>query len=180
MLKPMLQSKIWIKIKKPLIVGALLSLSITFSFLSVHLSEGKAESIFSEILSSFAVLTIFTTTLSVALFNYIDGISKDVSGIDADHHKIQIALSGLSALKKEVIINAGLMISLLIIDLAIKGIAKSIPESNVPFENFYWVVVSVRFGIFTLAILAASEQIRGLLVAIEYRNVIHAGKSSNK
>lgn len=180
MQKHMLQSKIWRKIKKQVIVGAVLGLSMVFSFLSMHISEGKAESVFFEILSSFTVLTIFATTLSIALFNYIDGISKDISGIDADRSKIKNALLGLSALKKEVIINAGLIISLLIIDLTIKGISKSVPENIVPFDNFYWVIIAIRFSIFVLAILAVSEQIRGLLVAIEYRNVIHAGKISNK
>ena len=173
------RSKTWIRIKKPIVVGFSLLLSILVCFLSLHISDGSAKIIFTEVLGSFSALVIFGTTLSVALFNYIDNISKDVSDIEADRNKIETALTGLSDLKKEVVINASLILSLLIVELAAKGLVKSIAPENIPFESFYWVVISVRFSIFVLAIMAASEQIRGLLVAIEYRNVIHAGKNSS-
>ena len=173
-------SRIWKRTSKPLIVGFAISVSIIVCFASLHATDGAAAPIFSEILASFPALVIFGTTLSVALFNYIDNISKDVSALDSDSDKIGIALTSLGALKKEVVINAGLIIVLLVLELAAKGLEQSIPPKNIPFESFGWVVLSGRFSIFILAILAASEQIRGLLVAIEYRAVIHAGKSSNK
>jgi hypothetical protein len=170
----------WKRIKKPILVGLVILMSIFICFLSLHLSDGSSEIIFAELLGSFSVLVIFGTTLSVALFNYIDNISKDISIVDAESTKIENALESLSVLKKEVIVNAGLILALLFIELAAKGLVKSIPPENIPFESFNWVVISVRFSFFVLAIMAASEQIRGLLVAIEYRGVIHVGKSSNK
>ena len=173
-------SRIWKRTRKPLIVGFAISVSIIVCFASLHITDGGAAPIFSEILVSFPALVIFGTTLSVALFSYIDNISKDVSALDSDREKIGIALTSLGALKKEVVINAGLIICLLVLERAAKGLEQSIPPQNIPFESFGWVVLSGRFSIFVLAILAASEQIRGLLVAIEYRSVIHAGKSSNK
>jgi hypothetical protein len=175
----MQQSKIWKKIKKPLAVGFYIIASLVVCFASLHATNGMAEAIFSEILSAFSALAIFATALSVALFNYADNISKDLSSVEGDADKISTALIGLSALKKEVIVNAGLILSLLIMALALKGISKSTSPDNTPFQSFYWVVLSLRFSFFTLALLAVSEQIRGLLVAIDYRNVIHAGKGSN-
>jgi hypothetical protein len=173
-------SKTWKRVKKPVQVGLAILLSIIICFLSLHLSAGAAEVIFSEVLGSFSVLVIFGTTLSVVLFNYIDNISKDISAVDSESYKIEKALVSLSRLKKEVITNAGLILALLFIELAFKGLTKSISAENIPFENFNWVVISVRFSIFVLAIMAALDQIRGLLVAIEYRTVIHVGKSPKK
>jgi drug/metabolite transporter (DMT)-like permease len=176
----MQQSKIWKKIKKPLLVGFYIVASLVVCFASLHATDGGAEEIFFEILSAFSALAIFATALSIALFNYIDNISKDLSAVQGDANKISKALGRLSVLKKEVIVNAGLILTLLVLELALKGVSKSISPDKTPFQSFYWVVFSLRFSFFTLAILAVSEQIRGLLVAIDYRNVIHAGKSSNK
>lgn len=175
----MQQSKIWKKIKKPLMVGFYIIASLIVCFASLHATDSVAAAIFSEVLSAFSALAIFATALSVALFNYVDNISKDLSAIDGDADKISTALTGLAALKKEVIVNAGLILALLIMELTLKGISKSISPDTIPFQNFYWVALSIRFSCFTLALLAISEQIRGLLVAIDYRNIIHAGKSSN-
>ena len=176
----MLLLKIWKRSRKPLIVGFAISISIIVCFGSLHFTDGAAAPIFSEILASFNVLVIFGTSFSVLLFSYIDNISKDVSALNSNRDKIGVALSSLGEVKKEVVINTGLIIFLLILELAVKGLEQSMPPKKIPFESFGWVVLSGRFSIFVLAILAASEQIRGLLVAIEYRSVIHAGKSSNK
>jgi len=169
---------IWKKIKKPFGIGLTLIISIAVSFGGLHFSNGKAEPIFSEVLGAFMPLAVFNTGFSVLLFNYIDSISKDISSIDGNHSKIKSALISLSALKKEVVVTASLIVALLILEVTIKGVAESIDSKNIPFESFYWVLISIRFCAFVLAILAVSEQIRGLIVAIEYRNVIHAGKSS--
>lgn len=174
------QLSTWKRIRKPLVVGFSIAASLSVCFVSLHLTDGAGEMVFKEILGSFSALVIFGTTLSVALFNYVDNISKDVGSLEGDKGKIQNALSRLSLLKKEVVVNAGFIITLLVIELAVKGIMKSIPPDNLPFDSFYWVAISFRFSLFVLAILAASEQIRGLIVAIEYRNVIHAGKGSDK
>jgi hypothetical protein len=173
------QSSKWARIRKPLIVGFFIAASIVICFFLLHLTGGAAEVVFKEVLGSFSAIAIFGTTLSVALFNYVDNISKDVGNLKGDKEKIKNALSGLSLLKKEVVVNAGFILALLVLELAVKGLMKSIPPSDIPFNGFYWVALSIRFSLFSLAVLAASEQIRGLLVAIEYRNLIHAGKSSN-
>jgi len=173
-------SRIWKRARKPLIVGFAISVSIIVCFASLHITDGGAAPIFSEILASFNVIVLVGTSFSVLLFSYIDNISKDVSALNSNTDKIGVALSSLGEVKKEVVINVGLIIGLLVLELAAKGLEQSIPPQNIPFESFGWVVLSGRFSIFVLAILAASEQIRGLLVAIEYRSVIHAGKSSNK
>jgi hypothetical protein len=170
-------SKIWTKLKKSLVVGFVIAISILVCFLSMHLSGGAAEMLFSEMLEAFSVLAIFGTTLSVALFNYIDSISKDVSALDADSEKVGEALTKLSELKKEVILNAGLILTLLVIELSTRGLGKSITLQSTSADTLNWFLISVRFSIFILAIMAASEQIRGLLVAIGYRNLIHTGKS---
>lgn len=176
----MQQSKIWKKIKKPFIVGFYIIASLAVCFSSLHATDGVVEAIFTEMLSAFSALTVFATALSVALFNYVDNISKDLFAVEGDADKISTALTRLSELKKEVIVNAGLILALLVTELTLKGISESISPDKIPFQSFYWAALSLRFSFFTLALLAVSEQIRGLLVAIDYRNVIHAGKNSNK
>lgn len=173
-------SKIWTKVKKPLFLGSLICLSIILCFISLHFTQGTAEIVFSEVLETFNALTILGTTLSIALFNYVDNISKDVSELSANDGKINKALSELSALKREIILNAGLILVLFIIEKALSGVSNSVSIENAPFEIFHWVILSLRFTVFVLAIFAVSEQIRGLIVAIEYRNVIQLGKSSQK
>jgi len=142
----------------------------------MHASDGRGASIFKEITSTFTVLTIFITTLSVALFNYIDNISKEIIEINADQNKINHATQSLTLLKKEVVANAVLIIALLVIQLTIKGISDSLQGEYTPFENFHLMTLSVRFTLFVLAIYAAIEQVRGFFVAIEYRNIIHNKK----
>jgi uncharacterized protein (DUF983 family) len=71
------------------------------------------------------------------------------------------------------------MIVLLVFELAFKGISSAfigkINDSNHLIE---WMILSIRFTCFTLAILAVREQVKGLLVAIEFRSLLFKGKKS--
>lgn len=171
-------SKIWERIKKPALVFFGLAVFMIIPFSVLHYTGGAAKLIFTEILRAFPTAAIFTTTLSMALFSYIDNISKDLLNTKGSADKIQIAIDSLAELKREVIANAALMICLLIIELSIKGLHESLLGSSS--EEIKWLVLSARFSLFLLALWAAAEQVRGLLVAIDYRSVLHRGESSNK
>lgn len=86
----MQQSMIWKKIKKPFQVGIFIAVSFFLSFIALNFSEGIAGVVIEEIMGAFIVLITFTTALSIFLFNYVDGISKDVAGIEGEKEKIQL------------------------------------------------------------------------------------------
>ena len=177
MQKLMQQSMIWKKIKKQFQVGLFIAASFFLSFVALHFSEGMLRAIIEEVMGAFIAVIACTSTLSVLLFNYVDGISKDVAGIEGIKEKIQLAINRLDALKREIIETAVLLIVLLVIELALKGISSAlinnINDSNHLIE---WVILSIRFTCFTLSLLAASEQVNGLLVAIEFRSLLFTGK----
>jgi hypothetical protein len=175
--KFMQQSMIWKKIKKPFQVGLFIAASFFLSFFALHFSEGMLRAVMEEIMGAFIAVIAFTSTLSVLLFNYVDGISKDVAGIEGVKEKIQLAISRLDALKREIIETAVLLIVLLVIELAFKGISSTfIGKINDSTHLIEWAILSVRFTCFTLAILAVWEQVKGLLVAIEFRSLLFKGK----
>tara|TARA_R110001583_G_scaffold186478_1_gene347241 strand:+ start:2123 stop:2653 length:531 start_codon:yes stop_codon:yes gene_type:complete len=173
-------SSAWEKLRKPILIGAYIISSMVVCFLSLHFTDAATEVLFEEVLKAFPTLSLFGTTLSVALFTYVDNISKEISAIRASKKKLERALSELGSLKREVIINSVFIIALYILDLAAKGVVKAFAPDTAPFEFFFWMILSIRFSLFTLAVLAVSVQVRGLLVAIEYRNVIHSKKASGK
>ena len=173
----MQQSMLWKKIKKPFQVGLFIASSFFLSFVALHFSEGMLRAVIEEVMGAFIAVIAFTSSLSVLLFNYVDGISKDVAGIEEVKEKIQLAVNKLDALKHEIIETAVLMIVLLVIELALKGISSAfINEINDSNHLTEWVILSIRFTCFTLSLLAVSEQIKGLLVAIEFRSLLFKGK----
>lgn len=177
MQKFMQQSMIWEKIKKPFQVGLYIAVSFCLSFIALDFSQGKVGAIIEEIMGAFIVLITITSALSFVLFNYVDGISKDVSGIEGTKEKIQLAIDRLDDLKHEIIETVVLIFALLVLELALKGILSAfIDKINDSNHLIEWVTLSIRFTCFNLAMLAVSEQVKGLLVAIRFRSLLFREK----
>lgn len=156
------------RIKKPFLIGVYILSSLFLSFLTLHLTNGSAKQIFDDVLNHFYVLVVFMSAMSVAFFNNIDSITKDILAINVEPNKIETAVINLSLLKKEVIENAALIVILFFIELLIKGIQTYYK----PFDNFEWIMLSIRLSIFLLATLAVYQQIRGFITATKFRDTL--------
>ena len=88
-----------------LIIAFLISSGL--SFVALYFSCGMATPVFENTLSAFVTIAILFGALSFALYNYLDGITKDIPKELSKNkpNKYKHALKALSDLKREVIYN---------------------------------------------------------------------------
>jgi len=129
-----------------------------------------------EVLSvGLAVLTVLFA-LSIGMFNYLDGIAKDLTELrnEVGKSKYVYVQESITRLKREVLYNLALIILLLLTGKFIKGLAQVL-ISWLPTSMFLDpanALLSIRGAMFTAAICAATIQFQGFLVAAEYREII--------
>lgn len=146
----------------------------------LYLSEGTAAPVFDEILSSFLVVATLLSTLSAALFAYIDSISKELTELrnEVDRNAYTNVIEKISALKKEILYNGALIAGLFLLERSIKGVTAYL-LTHLPIEQVAQVTnisSSFRMSLFCIALAAASTQFKGFLVAINYRDLIAKNK----
>jgi hypothetical protein len=129
-----------------------------------------------EVLSvGLAVLTVLFA-LSIGMFNYLDNIAKDLTELrnEVGRSKFLCVQESITKLKREVLYNLALIILLLLAERLIKGLTQVL-ISGLP---VHWIsdpasiLLSARGAMFVVAILAATIQFKGFLVAAEYREII--------
>lgn len=159
----------------------MLKLILTFfvssglSFAALYFSCGMATPVFENTLSAFVTIAILFGALSFALYNYLDGITKDIPKemSKSKPMKYKQALSALSNLKREVIYNIALIILLLLLERTLFGVGKVIDgaSSNLPVW-VGWGIISARVSCLVVGIYAAIVQFRGFLTANELRTIL--------
>ena len=142
----------------------------------LKLSNGSAVVVFEEILTAFLVIAMLLSAMSVALFTYLDNISKDLTEVRNEVERPQyiIVHENLSALKREVLHNGALIVFLFLLERSTKGVSSYL-VSQLPKPDTALIVnisVSLRIALFVASVWAASIQLRGFLVAIEFRDII--------
>ena len=133
--------------------------------------------VITEILSAFVVLAIITGTMSYALYAHVDGIAKDVA-----HEKDNLAsklymnvLGELENLKREVLVNASLILALLLCERFLLGLTNQFhPENGEPFSWTWATLLSLRVACFLTGMTAAAIQFHGFVIANRFRTVISA------
>tara|TARA_R110000851_G_scaffold158526_1_gene301573 strand:+ start:20133 stop:20654 length:522 start_codon:yes stop_codon:yes gene_type:complete len=173
----MRQLKIWVKVKKPLLIGLYILVSLILCFTVLHITNGAAKKLFDTILAVFPFFVTAASALTWALFNYIEGVLKDVSEIKGNQKKIYAALNKLTNLKNEVISNAAFIIFLLILDALTNGLSGLYDGDS---TIVHWLFLSVRGCIISLAIYAAYDQFQGFKTAQQFRLIINKGKNRNQ
>ena len=154
---------------------ALVTVTFSICISLLWISDGSASPIFEEILSTFNVIATLLATLSVVMFNYIENISKDLGEIRKDVKRTEfcVVIDALSSLKREILLNGGLIVTLLILEKTIKGLSlylfSYIPEGKLAL--FLYFILSLRFSFFCVSVFAASIQLKGFITAIEYRDI---------
>ena len=172
----MRQLNIWVKVKKPLLIGLYILASLILCFAVLHMTNGAAKKLFDTVLAVFPYFVAAASALTWALFNYIEGLLKDVSELKGNQKKIGIAVEKLTDLKNEVISNAAFIILLLFLDALFKGGAGLFDGDSTLLE---WLFLSVRGGVISLAIYAAYDQFQGFKRAQQFRLIINNGKRQN-
>lgn len=141
----------------------------------LYWTDGVAALVFTQLLPAFVALALLAGSMSYALYSYVDGISKELSEHRESHdvRKYSTAIKALSALKREVLVNAGTIAALLILERLVYGVslATNAPET----QSYAWsaaFTLSLRVACFATSVLAAGIQFHGFLIANEYRAVI--------
>lgn len=153
----------------------LLIMSSAICYGVLKLTNGSAAPVFEEILTAFLVVATLLSAMSVALFTYLDNIAKDLTELrnEVNRSHYSIAHEKLTVFKREVLYNGALIVFLLILERSIKGVAgyliTQLP-TNAP--QIIEVSVPMRLALFVTSVWAASAQLKGFLVAAEFRDVI--------
>ncbi len=154
-------------------------LAFSCALLIAYYAEGMAEPIFKELLSAFIVLTLITGTISYALYSYVDGIAKDISAdkkVNSDS-RFNSAITKLSELKKEILVNAFAVVILLIIERVTHGVSLVFPITEEQSFNWVWAFcISIRVSCFASSVAIAVVQFQGFIHANEFREVISRAK----
>lgn len=150
-------------------------ISSGLSFAALYFSHGVVSPVFENTLSAFVTIAILFGTLSFALYNYLDGINKDVPKklLKNKPNKYKRALTALSDLKREVIYNIVLIMLLLILERTLFGVGEVAfgLGSSVPVW-LGWVIISARFSCLVIGVYAAIVQFRGFLTANDLRTTL--------
>ena len=153
----------------------LLGLSSAACYGVLKLTNGSAAPVFEEILTAFLVVAMLLSAMSVAMFTYLDNIAKDLTELrnEVNRSKYTVAHEKLTDLKREVLYNGALIVFLLILERSTKGVAGFL-TTQLP-QNASLIVeitVPLRVALFVTSVWAASVQLKGFLVAAEFRDVI--------
>lgn len=154
--------------------------SFGIGYALLYASLGSAAVVFDETLSAFPYAASLLSALSWVLFAHLDNIAKDLTDVrqDVDRSAYQYAHKKLGELKREVISNGALFIFLLIFSSIIKGLATHLIArlATDQGEMLQYFSLSLRMSLFVVLIWAAITQIKGFVIAIEYREIIAANR----
>jgi hypothetical protein len=131
--------------------------------------------VIAEVLGAFVVLAITTGTMSYALYAHVDGISKDVAAEKENlpFEPYSNALGKLENLKREVLVNAVLILALLLFERLLLGITNRFHSDNgEPFSWTWAALISLRVACFLTSMTAAAIQFQGFIIANRFRSVI--------
>lgn len=154
----------------------ILGLAFAIGYGLLLISGGTASTVFDEMLTAFLVIAMLLSAMSVALFTYLDNISKELTELrnEVKRPAYVVAQQKLSALKKEVLYNGGLIVGLFLLERSIKGVSiylmANLSPDQASFANYMFI--SLRFALFSVSVWAATTQLKGFLVAVELRDII--------
>lgn len=157
----------------------ILTASGAICFGILHLSGGLLAPVFISALGAFVTITMLLGALSFALYNYLDGITKELPKklLKESPDRYQSALRALGDLKREVISNIILVIALLLSERVLSGTQEALNGGDWELCAWVdWAVISARTACLTAGIYAALTQFRGFLTANEMRTVMMSYK----
>jgi hypothetical protein len=143
----------------------------------VYCTGGVAAEVFEGLLSAFIVLALLLGAASYSLFTYVDSIAKDIAHDEKAKNSAAYldTVASLSALKKEVLVNAFATAGLLLVERIAHGFAL-VSQSEADFSWAWAVATSTRMACFASSVLLVGVQFHGFLIASQFRDVMSRGK----
>ena len=153
-----------------------LSIPGALCFGILKLTDGSAAPVFEEILTAFLVVAMLLSAMSVAMFTYLDNIAKDLTELrnEVNRPDYRVAQEQLTLLKREVLYNGALIVSLLIFERIVKGVAAYLASQlqGTCFELVIDIALPLRIALFFASLWASTTQLKGFIVAAEFRDLI--------
>jgi len=130
--------------------------------------------ILGSLIALYTLIAVLTVTISIALYNHIDTIIKDIPEELKEERKesYDIAIDSLAFLKKESIANIPLAIVILVVYFLVTNSEVFACSSNILAANFNLLVTLITSTFFIYII---SDLIKAFLTASEYRSIIKKG-----
>lgn len=146
--------------------------SFGLSFLSLWGTGGEASPMFINVNAVLFVLGALFGALSLAFFNYVEGVMKDVP----KKLKLQrpqaymVVISALTDLKREVIVNVFLVVVLLMVAFVIGIIGEMAFMQKLEFSKYWiWGALSVRGACLLSVLVVVFVQLAGFVTANKLR-----------
>ena len=146
--------------------------SFGLSFLSLWGTAGGVSPIFSNVNPILFVLGTLFGALSLAFFNYVEGVLKDVPK-KLKQEKPQaylLVIHALTDLKHEVIVNFLLVVSLLMVSFVVGAISEMHFMQGLELTNYWvWGALSVRGACLLSVLVVVIVQLAGFVTANKLR-----------
>lgn len=146
--------------------------SFSLSYLLLWGTDGEASPVFGSINSVLFVLGAMFGALSLAFFNYVEGVMKDVpKKLKVQNFDLYLlVVSSLTDLKKEVIGNVFLVVVLLLVTFFAGAVGEMDFLHRLSFSSYLiWGVQSVRGACFLSVIVVVCVQLGGFVTANSLR-----------
>ncbi|UFI44323.1 hypothetical protein [Pseudomonas savastanoi] len=147
-------------------------ISFGLSYVSLWGSEGQFSAVFSNANAVLFALAALFGAMSLAFFNYVEGVMKDVP----KKLKIQNSqayakvVSALTELKQEIISNIFLVVILLLVAFVAGAVGDMVFLKRVKFSDFLvWAVLSIRGACLLSIVVATLVQLAGFVTANKLR-----------
>ncbi|MBJ7312598.1 hypothetical protein ACFOLJ_01055 [Rugamonas sp. CCM 8940] len=151
-----------------------------FCYLSLYLLSGPVFTFFDDMLSASIVIISVMLAISFGMFTYVDNMAKELTDLrnDVNREKYIIAHGKIDSLKREILLNAGLVLILCLLERVAKSAAGYFLVLAT--KNQMWlqstIFTSIRFSFFCTSIWIIISQLRGFVVAVEYRTLIASNR----
>jgi hypothetical protein len=147
---------------------------------ALYVLNGPIAAIIEDMLTVSLILIPLVSAMSFGMFTYVDNMAKELTDLrnEVNREKYLFAQEGIAALKKEVLLNAGLVIALCFMERAAKSIAGYFLASALTKQDWLLttIFISLRFAFFAAAMWATISQLKGFVTAVEYRTLISSNR----
>ncbi|PFG58925.1 hypothetical protein DM05_3590 [Pseudomonas poae] len=146
--------------------------SFGLSFLSLWGTAGEVSPLFSNINAVLFVLCTLFGALSLAFFNYVEGVMKDVpKKLKLKSPKVYlVVVDALTELKREVILNVVVVVMLLVLAYVLGALAEMAFMQRLACAEFWaWGALSVRGACLLTVLVVMFVQAAGFVTANKLR-----------
>ncbi|MDD1010649.1 hypothetical protein M5G27_24550 [Pseudomonas shahriarae] len=146
--------------------------SFGFCFLSLWGTAGEVSPIFNNVNPVLFVLGALFGALSLAFFNYVEGVMKDVpKKLRLENPKAyRVVIETLTNLKREVIINVILVFVLLVVAYVVGALSEIDFLQDPKFSKFWvWSALSIPGACLFSILVAMVVQVAGFVTANQLR-----------